>query len=109
MTEGVNGAGHNAKARKKVIVNTIRRLEALEAERKLVSEQIAEIKAKEIKGDLGMKITDFNVARRLYALEGEDRRELFATLRETFSALGAGDQLDFIDAMRGEKGEGAPA
>lgn len=108
MTEATNGAGpgHNSKARKRLIVNTMKRLEALEIERKAIGDQIAEIKNKEIKGELGMKITDFNIARRVYLLEGEDRRELFATMRETFDALGVGETLNFVTALE-KDGDGA--
>src|SRR5690606_2806344 len=87
--------GHNAQARKKIIRDVCRELVRLEAQRKEISEKISELKNTKIKGDLGMKIADFAMAYRLYQLEGEDRDKLFDTLRETFSALGVGAQLDF--------------
>ncbi|MCP4548443.1 MAG: hypothetical protein GY835_18455, partial [bacterium] len=85
--------------RKEIINAAIREISALESERKELSEQIRSIKNKKIKGDLNMKITDFNVAKRLYELEGDNRDELLSTIQETFDALGIGDQLDFIAAM----------
>lgn len=89
----------NSNSRHATIVNVIQRLAALDEERKSISDTIAAIKQKEIKGDLGMKISDFNVARRLYLLEGDDRRQMLATIKETFDALKIGEQLDFISAM----------
>jgi len=64
-----------------------------------VSGEIGEVKAKLIKGDLGMKIADFNTLLRLYKLECEDRDELIDVLREGFRALGIGESMDFVAAM----------
>lgn len=91
--------GHNATARKENIVSVIKRLAVLDEEIRSLSQARNEIKQKEVKGDLGMKISDFNIARRVYLLEGDDRRQMLATMRETFDALGIGEQLDFITAM----------
>ena len=97
---------HNAKARRGIIKRAMKQIVDLEAQRKEIGESIRTVKQKLIKGDLGMKIGDFNAALRLYQLEGEDRDVFFDTLRETFEALGAGDQLDFVDALRSsERGE----
>jgi hypothetical protein len=93
---------HNAKSRAETIQHCCREITNLEAERSSISEQVREIKQIRIKGELGMKIGDFNAALRLYALEGDDRDQFFDRLRETFEALGVGAQLDFIDALRGE-------
>jgi len=84
--------------RAEVINQACRDIAALESERGEIGEQIREIKQKRIKGDLGMKISDFNVALRLYQIEGEDRMAFFDTLRETFRALGVGEQLNWIAA-----------
>lgn len=90
--------GHNAKARRSSIKKVCRDLAGLIAQRDEVSASIRELKQKVIKGDLGMKIGDFNTAFRLYSLE-DDARDLFLdTLRETFEALGVGQQLSFLDA-----------
>lgn len=92
-------AGHNAEARAGAIRDICRDIDGLAAERKVISDQIREIKQKRVKGDLDMKIADFNVAYRLYQLEQDDRDKLLDTLRETFSALGMGGQLDFLPAV----------
>jgi len=94
------GPGHNSRARKDVIVSVCREVTALEAERKVLGEQIRTIKTKKIKGDLGMKIGDFNIAFRLYQLEGEARDQLLDTIRETFNAQGVGEQLDWVTASQ---------
>ncbi len=88
--------------RDEVIRQACADIAALEAERKSIAEQIRAIKRQRVKGDLGMKVTDFNAALRLYSLEGEARDQFFDTLRETFSALGVGQQLDWVDAMSSE-------
>lgn len=91
----------NSASRAGIIKKTIRKINALEAERKLVGAQITEIKQRVIKGDLGMKISDFNAALRLYGLEDEDRATYLDTLRETFEALGIGGQLSMFGETEG--------
>lgn len=88
----------NSAARATEIVAVIKELAALDDQRAEISTEINKLKQQRIKGGLGMKIADFNMARRLYALEGGDRDELLATMRETFDALGVGSQLDWIEA-----------
>ena len=97
MTEA-NGVGHNSNMRAQVINEAMAELTKLEGDRREVSEAIRSLKQTRIKGDLGMKIMDFNAAYRLYQLEGDDRAEMLDTIRETFEALGAGDQLDWVAA-----------
>jgi len=92
--------GHNTKARAAAIRKAIREITKLEKERSAISEQIASVKETMVRGDLGMKISDFNAALRVYRLEGEDRAQFLDTLKETFDALGEGDQLDFIDTLK---------
>ena len=87
-------------ARRQIILDVCRDVAVLEAERKEVSERIRAIKAKRIKGDLGMKIADFDIAFRLYGLEGQARDELLAAVRELFDAQGVGGQLDWVDAVQ---------
>tara|TARA_Y100000310_G_scaffold328422_1_gene396525 strand:- start:355 stop:696 length:342 start_codon:yes stop_codon:yes gene_type:complete len=105
-----NGGGSNSESRKATITDVMQSLAGLEAQRKSLGEQIREIKQIKIKGELGMKIGDFNIAMRLYALEGEARDELLDTVRETFEALGVGEQLDWIAASNraGSSAGGAP-
>jgi hypothetical protein len=82
-----------------IIQQACKQILALEAERKAVSSELAEVKAKLIKGDLAMKIADFNTLLRLYKLERDDRDQLIDVLREGFRALGIGESVDFIAAM----------
>lgn len=96
---------HNSKARKEIISSVCSELHALESEKASINEQIAELKNKRIKGDLGMKVSDFNFAYRAYKLEGKDRALLLDTMRETFEALGIGEQLDFITASQRKPGD----
>jgi hypothetical protein len=91
-------AASNAAARREQILNAVRNVAVLEADRKDIGERIRTIKRMVIKDDLNMKIGDFNAALRLYALKGDDRAKFFDTLRETFAALGVGTQLDWISA-----------
>lgn len=93
----------NSAARADTIRSACREITELEAERKSIGKEISSIKQKKVKGDLGMKIADFNVALRLYGLEAEDRDEFFDSLRETFGALGVGAQLDWIDELAHSK------
>lgn len=88
----------NTAVRKDIIMSVIKEVSSLEAQRKSIGEEIRSIKQTKIKGDLGMKIGDFNVAMRLYSLEGDDRDELLDTIHETFDALGMGEQLDWVAA-----------
>ncbi len=100
---------HNIKARKEIINEVVKELASLEADRKELGESIRAVKQKRIKGDLGMKIADFNAVVRLYNLEVKDRNLYLDTLRETFSALGLGEQLDFIgDGSLGNAEASAP-
>ena len=96
--DGADVVPLNSQARDAMIVSTIKELDALDVEKQAISDKIREIKMSNIKGTLGMKIADFNIARRLHALEGGDRDELLSTVQETFAALGVGQQLDWIKA-----------
>lgn len=89
----------NIGARADTIRSACREITELEAQRKLIGEQIRTVKQKKIKGDLAMKVGDFNAALRLYQLEGDARDEFFDTLKETFRVLGVGAQLDWVETM----------
>ncbi len=91
-------ANHNAKARKEIIRKVASDLDRIEAEIKEKREEAAKIRNEKIKGELGMKIADFNLARRVYKLEDDDRAEAVDTFREAYEALCKGDQLDWLDA-----------
>ncbi len=98
----------NSKARKETILKACRELAGLLAERKELGEKIGKLKQTLVKGDLGMKIADFNLAFRLYQLEGEDRDQTLDTLKECFGALGIGGQLDWIEAAAAGGGASQP-
>jgi len=87
---------NDAGARAEVIRQAINEIGKLEARRKAISEQIREIKQVRVKGELDMKISDFNIAYRLQGLEGNDRDKMLDTCRECFDALGLGEQLDWV-------------
>lgn len=95
-------SGHNSQSRAQTIQECVREITKLEAQRRSIAEKIREIKQSRIKGELDMKIGDFNAALRLYQLEGEDRDQFFDALRETFAALGIGGQLDWLDTNLSE-------
>lgn len=96
--QGHNSAPATVAARREIILDVCRDVAGLEADRKVIGEKIRTIKAKKIKGDLGMKIEDFNIAFRLWGLEGRARDELLAAVRELFDAQDVGEQLDWITA-----------
>lgn len=100
---------HNMKARAGLIIEACRRIINLEEQRKALSQDIAGVKNKIVKGDLGMKISDFNISLRVYRLEGDDRATLFDTLQECFAALKVGAQLNFLEAIGAPKTTVAPA
>lgn len=95
-----NGPGHNSSARADTIREVCQRVTSWEAEAKAIRAKITAEKQKRIKGDLGMKISDFGVALRLHQLEGDDRDLLLDTIHETFKALGVHEQLDWVTASQ---------
>lgn len=99
----------NSAARADTIRKACRQIIELEEQRKEIGAAISNVKNTLVKGDLGMKLADFNIALRLYKLEGDDRDELFDTLKETFEALGVGEQLGFLDALKQQKDAEAAA
>lgn len=84
---------------KQAIRDVCSQLLSLEDRRTGISDQIRELKNAKIKGELGMKLADFNIAFRLYKLEHEDRDETLLTIRRMFNALDIGQQLDFMSAI----------
>lgn len=98
-------AASNSKDRQRIIKEVCRQLAEIDGQKKQLNEDRAEIVNTRIKGHLGMKAADFAAAFRLYKLEGDDRAKFFDTLRETFDALGVGEQMDWLD---GEEGGEAP-
>ena len=86
----------NRAATIKTAVNEILRLNS---EIETLQKERTAVKNKLVKGELGMKITDFNIFLRVHQLENDDRNRLFDTLREGFKALGIGEQSSFLSAL----------
>lgn len=105
MSETEVTALHNQPDRKDAILDVCRRIENLEGEISALQEDKRNLKNEVIKGQLGMKVSDFNVAYRMYKLEQEHRDTMLDTMRECFQALGIGGQLNFLDAMAQEAAE----
>jgi hypothetical protein len=92
----------NSKARADTIRMAVREQARMEAEIKALNADLREFKTTHIKGDLGMKIADWNAVYRVSQLEVEDRDVLLDTLREGFAALGIGQSLDWVAAAEAE-------
>ena len=109
MADGAAGttAGHEVGNRRAIIQGICREIDQIDGEIATLRQQKAEVKSR-IKGELGMKVSDFNVALRLYKLEGEDRDAMLDTVRECFDALGVGDQLDWVAAAERQAERTAP-
>ena len=110
---------NDAGTRREVIRKCVREIDKLEREAEELRAAIRDIKTVRIKGELGMKIGDFNVALRLYRLDGGARDVMLDTCRECFDALGVGETLDWVQvadrakeqrqaAAEEEGGEGGP-
>lgn len=99
----------NSAARAGIIRDAVKKIVQLKADRASINADIAEIKNRWVKADLGFKSTDFDIAIRLYELEGDDRDELLDTIKETFAALGVGMQSNFLDAMEQEEPKSDPS
>lgn len=106
-TNAGNGKGHNSQARAGLICEACRKITALQDKRAAINAEMSEIKNTDIKGALGMKVADFQIALRLYQLEGRDRDQLLDTVREIFNAQGVGEQLDWITASERAAAAGA--
>lgn len=109
LNGGANDDGpseqHNSAARADTIRAAVRYIANAQAEIKALREDLNEYKQKHIKGDLGMKLSDFAAVYRVSQLEVEDRDKLLDTLREGFAALGLGGQLNWLDATEGERAD----
>jgi hypothetical protein len=98
-----SGTVHDAKERAALIQDACRRITNLTEERAGLSQDISDIKNEIVKGKLGMKISDFNAALRLYNLEGDARDDMLSTVQECFDALGVGGQLDWVQVAERAK------
>lgn len=87
------------KQRRTLIRETAQALDKLDSEIKGLQEKRTEIKNVNIKGKLGMKVSDWNWARRSTSLEGEDKDQFLTTCNEIYGALTKGGQLDLVDVL----------
>ena len=94
----IDRPAHNSAARAEIIREVCQTVEEFDR-------QIAGIKAEckavietRIVADLGMKKGHFAAAYKLFQMDQGERDELQDTIRECFSALGLGEQLDWISA-----------
>lgn len=94
--------GHNSEQaeRDKLIKQAHRKVEEFDKKIKALSSEKSAYKHEVIKGKLGMKIADFDASHRLSKLDPDDRAIFLATIHETFTALGVGDQLDWLEAAK---------
>lgn len=69
-----------------------RQIDGIKAERKALIET-------RIVAELNMKKAHFAAAYKLYNMDNDDRDELQDAIRECFSALGVGHQLNWLDAV----------
>ena len=106
------GLGHNSDARAAAIREVLAELDRLDDEIKLLQDERTKLKQAKIKGDLGFKMSDFNLGRRLYKLDTDDRNVTLKIMREMFGALGIGEQSSFLGAIdapeTGTKHRGRP-
>ena len=86
-----------------VIKSAADRIMRLKSEKAEIQAQITEVKS-EVKA-VGVKMTDFNAALRLYELEAEDRNESLDNLRICFQALGVGEQGQLFPAVAASNDE----
>jgi len=84
----------NATAMKATIRGVHNELLKLEAKAGEIREQMTGQRGR-IKG-LGMKMADFNAARRIIMLEGDDQDTALDGFRLTFEALSPGENLDWL-------------
>ena len=90
---------HNSAARADTLRKAMRELDRIEGDIAVLREEAKSLKNTLIKSDLGMKLADFAVFRRLHQLEGDARDELADVIREGFLALGIGEQSSFLTAL----------
>ncbi len=89
----------NTAARKDSILKVCREFDRIEAEIKELRDEKNKLKKDIIAGDLGMKISDFNMARKLVQREQDERDGMLDVMRETFEAHGIGFQMDWVDSL----------
>ena len=89
-------AGHNSAARAETIRDVCRELAALDTQSTEINAARSKLLQTRVKGDLGMSIANFKAAYRLHGLEDDARDEYIDAIRETFAALGVGEQSDWL-------------
>lgn len=98
----------NTGARAEIIRSACRYIADQQAAIKEIQADIAEYKSTHVKGDLGMKASDFAVILRAYKLEDDNRDSFIDAIREGFAALGIGGQGDFLGALDTLRNEPRP-
>lgn len=95
--------GPNSKAQMGQIKSIFRRLQDIEERRalsnKAFSKERSDIVNKEVKGDLGMQMEDFNLSYRLHKLSGEKLNSCLSTMRLCFNAIGLGEMVNFVEVL----------
>ena len=87
---------HNLDFRTSTIQAACRELDKMEEEIKELNDAKSAYRNKYIKGDLQMKLGDFDAMRRIYNMAEDRQGEYLDALREGFKALGVEGQLDWI-------------
>jgi hypothetical protein len=95
----------NSAARAEIIREAHLTLSDFEAQIKGLKAEAKAIIETRIVAGLGMKKRDFAHARALIEMDQEERDALQDTIRETFAALGVGQQLNWLDATEGERAD----
>lgn len=93
-TATMRGTEHDSNNRRTILRECIRDVLALRVQQKEIGEDISTIMKKRVKADLGMDMTDFNRAYKLFLMEGTDRDEALDAMREVFDAMGIGSPFD---------------
>lgn len=96
----------NATAMKATIRGVHNELLKLEAKRREIGEAITSQRGR-IKG-LGIKMADFNAARRFSLLEGDDQDTALDGFRLSFEALAPGENLDWLKTTGQDRKQAKP-
>ena len=88
----------NSAARAEIIREAHETIGEYERQIKGIKAEIKAVVETRIVAGLGMKKRDFALARKLIEFDQGERDTLFDTVRECFSALGVGEQLNWVDA-----------
>ncbi len=99
------GAPLNSSARSEIIREAHETISDYEKQIDGLKAEIKAVVETRIVAGLGMKKRDFALARKLVALDHDERDHLQDSIRECFAALGVGQQLNWLDATEGERAD----